>query len=158
MSQLVETDRALAALAVRVAERAAYLEYFVTATAPEGDAAEAGAARLFAGLGELLAHTGIRPLQEKIYGLGRVRRAVLAAREQALRARGLDAASPFTYVEGEPAAGGDFAGVQLWGAAPVGSQVPDLATVTAAGCAARRWLTPTMRLLYLPCVRLISRT
>lgn len=153
MSQLVETDRALATLAVRVAERATVLEYFVTATAPEGTAAEAGAERLFAELGDLLARSGIRPLQEKIYGLGRVRRPVLAARERAFCARGVDAASPFTYLEGAPAAGGDFAGVQLWGAAPVGSQLPDLATVTAAGCAARRWLTPTMRLLYLPCVR-----
>jgi len=78
--------------------------------------------------------------------LTKERAAVLRARGAALRSRGLDATSPFSYIEGAPACAGGFAGVQLWAVrGPV-------RTVRHPGGRGRLWREGGRSFLYLPAV------
>ena len=129
-------------------------EYYVTAAVvdprPDVDAARA----CYAELAELVASHAIEPIQEKIYGHIDIRRDVLAARATEFRARGLDAALPVTFIEGGPAGGGRFAGVQLWGMSGAAPGVTSVRTVAGPrGFAGRLWTGPGFRMLYQPCVR-----
>jgi enamine deaminase RidA (YjgF/YER057c/UK114 family) len=97
-------------------------------------------------LAEVLRAQGLAPVREQIFGTIAQRRAVLAQRKAALRARGLAASLPFGYIEGAPVQGGGFAGVQLWAVrAPV-------RTVRHPGGLGRLWSEGGRCFLYLPAV------
>jgi enamine deaminase RidA (YjgF/YER057c/UK114 family) len=82
-----------------------------------GSAGEA-AARLFRALAEVIAEHGISVLSERVYALRSAREEVLARRAEALSAKGLASDAPVTFLQGTPASGEAFGGVQLWGVTP----------------------------------------
>ena len=123
-----------------------YLHFFLTAPAFQ-DPAEA-----YRRLAEQVRASGLEPLSEKTYGTLKIRSKVLEARRSAFRDLGLDADLPLTYLEGRPAAGGEFAGVQLWGIARQRVSDPGVRSVPVPGGTARLWETPGFRLLHVPSI------
>jgi enamine deaminase RidA (YjgF/YER057c/UK114 family) len=102
-------------LSVRAFPRAdGRADYYLTAAAAPGLTAGEAARRVYSEICATIAAQGLEPVQEKIYGLLREQPAVWKARESALRDHGLAASLPASYVEGRPASGDGFAGVQLW--------------------------------------------
>ncbi len=77
-----------------------------------------GAARLFSALADVLAEHGISVLSERVYALRSAREELLARRAEALSAKGLTSSTPVTFLQGTPASGEAFAGVQIWGVTP----------------------------------------
>ena len=73
------------------------------------------AAPVFEALAQVLATERIAVLHEKIYAVRSAYAAVRQAREAALALAGLGGDWPVTLLEGTPASGAGFAGVQLWG-------------------------------------------
>lgn len=146
------TTRTLGTLELRTLERPWCTEYYVTATI-DGPCADVDAARAcYADLAELIARHAIEPIQEKIYGHLDTRRGVMAARADEFGGHGLDAALPVTFIEGRPAGGGRFGGVQLWGIAATAPDLTSVRTVDGPRGAGRLWTGPGFRMLYQPCV------
>ena len=112
-----------------------YLHFFLTVL-PSQDPAEA-----YSRLAEQVKASGVEPISEKAYGTLAIRSEVLEARRSAFREHGLDADLPLTYLEGRPAAGGEFAGVQLWGIARQSVLDPGVRSVPVPGGTARLWET-----------------
>jgi len=138
---------------LRASARPTFTEYHLTATiegpAPFGSAAD----ELFARVAALLVEHRIQPIQEKLYGCTAVRDNVLARRDAVWRLRGLDRTMPVTWLQGTPLAGCDFAGLQLWGVAPVDGE-PCVETVqNAVTGRGRLWRGPGFQMLHLPAVR-----
>lgn len=124
---------------VRSTPRRGFDEVFLTAAAADVQAA----GHTFAGLAAALRQHGVEPLAEKVYGALVDKEAILAARAAALREQGLEPSLPCTFVDGAPAAGGGFGGVQVWGIrARTGH---GLQTVPGG----RLWQAPTFRVLQL---------
>lgn len=127
-----------------------FLHAHLSAVPASGAAEEAREA--YGSLAERMKSGKIEPISEKVYGALDARGAVLDARRAAYEARGLDPSLPLTYLEGRPAGGGRFAGVQIWGVAGRGSRGPGVETVPAGSSTARLWSAPDFRLLHVPAV------
>lgn len=139
---------------VRAARRESYVEYFLSGSAEEGVTSSEAAKALYAQVAAALALEGIRPIQEKIYGATSARDAVLSARREELRRRGLDPSPAVTWVEGAPlVTTSAFAGFQLWGIAPREGRV-SVETVERPGAPPARCVKGEgFRLVYLPAIR-----
>lgn len=124
---------------LRSASRTGFDEVLLTASASGVGEAPA----TFAALADTLQRRGVLPLSEKVYGAAVDRAVVLAARAAALRDHDLDPELPYTYIDGRPAGGGGFAGVQLWGIA--NARQHTVQTVPKG----RLWQSPTFRVLHL---------
>ena len=94
----------------------------------------------------------IQPIQEKIYGLTRVRDEVLRHRDSIYRLRGLDRTMPVTWIEGTPLLGGELGGVQIWGVAPRNGEPCVTTTENPVTGRGRLWTGVDFRMLHLPAV------
>ncbi|MFV2069288.1 MAG: RidA family protein [Pirellulales bacterium] len=141
-------------LATLVFERDSFTEFYLTGTVDRGQATIESVETLYAEVADVLAENGIETIQEKIYGIGHAREAILATRKAAMLDRGLDPALPLTYVDGRPIDGSDFAGIHLWGIVPHGpNQTVTTTFDDRQRPAGRLWAGDDFRLLYLPFVR-----
>jgi enamine deaminase RidA (YjgF/YER057c/UK114 family) len=140
-------------LEIRTSERETFSEFHITANAEGAAPAWIAAEAVYAQIAPLLAREGIQPIQEKLYGLTRVREEVLRQREAAYRSFGLDRTIPVTWVEGVPLQHCDFVGVQIWGVRARNGE-PCVKTVdNPVTGRARVWEGAGFRMLHLPCVR-----
>ena len=98
----------------RSVDRATHTEYFLTATPAAGQ----GPREVFAEAADFLSKNRVQVLQEKVYGLRSKRAQLLSARKEELARRDLDTSFPITFLQGPPAAGGEFSGLQIWGVVP----------------------------------------
>jgi enamine deaminase RidA (YjgF/YER057c/UK114 family) len=140
-------------LEMRASEHATFTEFHITATVEGAMRVGTAAEDLFSQVAGALAHRRIQPLQEKLYGLSRVRADVLKCRDAIYRQRGLDRTMPVTWIQGTPLQGCEFVGLQLWGVARRdGSEC--VATVeNAVTGRGRVWTGDGFRMLHLPGVR-----
>jgi enamine deaminase RidA (YjgF/YER057c/UK114 family) len=107
-------------------------------------------ARLFDALASLIAEQGISVLSEKVYALRSAREEVLQRRTEALSAKGLGRDAPVTFLQGTPASGQAFAGVQLWGVTPRAGAGQRVEAVERDGqVGGREWIGPDFRQLVL---------
>jgi enamine deaminase RidA (YjgF/YER057c/UK114 family) len=114
-----------------------------------GSAGDA-ASRLFHSVAEVIAEHGICVLSERVYALRSAREDVLQRRAEALSAKGLGRDTPVTFLQGTPASGEAFAGVQLWGVTPragAGQRVEDVER--DGQIRGREWIGPDFRQLVL---------
>jgi enamine deaminase RidA (YjgF/YER057c/UK114 family) len=134
----------------RQVAHATHTEWYLTAR-PAADRPPAKAAcDAFTAVAGLLAEQGISVLQEKIYGLRGSREEILGQRGEVLSQRGLDAGSPVTFLEGAPASGAAFGGVQLSGVASRPGAGQRVETIRWQGRATgREWIGPDFRQLAL---------
>lgn len=133
-------------LSVRSADRGTHVEAHLVA----GPAASPRDA--FAALAEELVSAGIQPVQERIYGAAEAAPRILEDRRAEFLRRGLDPSLPATFVDGAPADGGEFGGVQVWGVSPrSGGGV--VTTLEADGVRGRLWEGPGFRLAALASLR-----
>lgn len=123
--------------AVLTTTRRDFTEVFVTAFGHDGPRATWDA------VAAVLREHDCEPIAEKVYGASIARSDILAARAEALRRHGLAADLPCTFLDGAPCAGGDFAGVQIWGVR--GDEVHEVRTVPGG----RLWQGPAFRALHL---------
>ena len=106
------------------------------------------AAPVFEALARVLATERIAVLHEKIYALRSAHASVRHAREAALALAGVGGDWPVTLLEGTPASGAGFGGVQLWGVTAGASQRVE--TVVWRGRPmGREWSGPDFRALVL---------
>lgn len=136
----------------RASERETFIEYHVTATFDGPAAAGPAADELFDAVAAVLGEHRIQPIQEKIYGLTRVRDEVLRRRDSIYRLRGLDRTMPVTWIEGTPLPGGELGGVQIWGVAPHGGEPCVTTTENPVTGRGRLWTGAGFRMLHLPAV------
>jgi len=140
-------------IVARSTEHPPHTEWFLTGTPAAAEAGPAEARALFAEAAKLLADEGIQAMQEKVYGLREQREAILAARREEYARHDVDAAVPVTFLEGPPARGGSFGGLQLWGASPKKPGARLVATVEMGGRpVGRRWTGPDYALLHLAAI------
>ncbi len=139
-------------LSIRTSERTTFTEYHVTATLDAPATAASAAHQVFAAVATALVAHRIQPIQEKLYGLTRVREEVMGVRDGIYRGHGLDRTMPVTWIEGTPLHGGEFTGLQIWGVASRDGE-PCVQTVenpvTGRG---RVWNGAGFRMLHLPAV------
>ncbi|MGC4116929.1 MAG: RidA family protein [Myxococcales bacterium] len=126
-----------------------HTEWFLTGTPAAAKAGPAEAKAVFAQAATLLAEKNIQVMQEKVYGLRPQREALLSARREEYARRDLDTRVPVTFLEGPPAQGGSFAGLQIWGASPKKSGEKLITTIEKNGAAiGRRWTGEDYKLLH----------
>jgi enamine deaminase RidA (YjgF/YER057c/UK114 family) len=114
-----------------------------------GSAGE-GAARLLPALAEVIAEHGISVLSERVYALRSAREEVLELRAKALSTKGLASDAPVTFLQGTPASGEAFGGVQLWGVTPRAGAGQRVELVERDGqVVGREWIGPDFRQLVL---------
>ncbi|MCE9583410.1 MAG: hypothetical protein K8T20_13070 [Planctomycetes bacterium] len=140
-------------LELHATERGSFTEYHLTGTSGKRGGTEENADTLFANVASSLAAEGIQPIQEKVYGLTRVKQGVLRRRAEAYGRRGLDAGVPVTWIEGAPIEGGEFGGVQVWGIAPQGGSSVVTTVKNGSTGTGRCWTAKNFRMVYLPFVR-----
>jgi enamine deaminase RidA (YjgF/YER057c/UK114 family) len=150
---LASTSRDSDRLVVRQVVHPTHVEWYLTGR-PISDAGFAGAAsEVFEAIANLLATRAVLPLQEKIYGLARAHSLLLERRAKAFSERGLVLDWPVTILEGIPASGADFAGVQLRGVTPRPDAGQRVETVVSQGkSVGREWIGPGFRELHLSAV------
>lgn len=137
---------------IRSSPHETFTEFHVTAILVTPSAAGTAAQEVFASVAAALAEHRIQPMQEKLYGLTRVRDEVLRVRDGIYRGHGLDRTMPVTWIEGTPLHGGEFTGVQIWGVASSGGE-PCVRTVKDPVVGrARLWTGDGFRMLHLPSV------
>lgn len=139
-------------MVARKSEHPTHTEWFLTGV-PSARADPDPPDAVFRRLAERLAAERITVLHERIYGRRAAHPHLLTARAAALAAAGVTADWPVTVLDGAPASGADFGGVQLWGVSlPPGSN-QHVQTVTSSDAAARIvgrvWSGPDFRLLLL---------
>lgn len=145
-------NRGTCRIEVKASERGTFTEYHLTATVEGPGAAGPAAEQLFNAVAAELMARRIQPIQEKLYGLSRVRAEVIKWRDRIYRLRGLDRTMPVTWIEGEPLQTGEFAGVQIWGVASADGQ-PCVRTVdNAVTGRGREWTGAGFRMLHLPAI------
>ena len=108
-------------LDVRATERESFTEYHLTGTLDGSRDRGAAADALFARIAAIVSEQGIQPIQEKLYGLPRIRADILKRREAQYRRHELDLSVPVTWIVGTPLREGDFVGLQAWGIVPRGA-------------------------------------
>lgn len=146
------TPAGVCQLVVRAIRHDTFTAYHLTATLDRPAAAEAAAEEIFVRVAAALVEHRIQPIQEKLYGLVRVKDAVLRRRDAVYRQRGLDRTMPVTWIEGTPLQGGEFTGVQVWGVASASGE-PCVHTVeNPVTGRARLWTGAGFRMLHLPAV------
>lgn len=138
---------------VYVTARASFDEYHVTATVVGHRDAGAAADALLRQTAAVLLEHNILPMQEKLYGLTRLRADVLARRETVYRQHELEVAVPISWIEGVPLQACGFVGQQIWGIVPHDSRMRLTTVVNPATGPARLWTAPDFRMLHLPAVR-----
>ena len=152
MKTNLTSQRGACHIQVRTSARDTFTEYHLTAVVAGPGSAGPVAESLFAALAAELVARRIQPVQEKIYGLARVRKEVLRQRDRIYRLRGLDRTMPVTWIEGGPLQSDELAGVQIWGVAPADGQ-PCVRTVeNAVTGRGREWTGAGFRMLHLPAV------
>jgi enamine deaminase RidA (YjgF/YER057c/UK114 family) len=105
---------------------------------------------VFRALAGFIAEHGISVLSERVYALCSAREDVLRRREEALSANGVGDVAPVTFLEGTPASGREFGGVQLWGVTPRAGAGQRIETLEQGGnLAGREWLGRDFRYLVL---------
>lgn len=105
---------------------------------------------LFQAVAAVIAEHGISVLSERVYALRSAREGVLQRRAEALAARGIGREAPVTFLEGTPASGQAFGGVQLWGVTPRAGAGQRVEAVEWDGqVRGREWLGPDFRQLVL---------
>jgi hypothetical protein len=107
-----------ATLVTRALEHESHVDWFLTGRPVTVSSAAETAREVFGQAADFLAANHIQVLHEKVYGLRIERDRILAERRSALANRGLDPSVLVTFLEGVPADGGRFGGVQIQGAAP----------------------------------------
>lgn len=137
----LQTD--LAVLSNLSRSRDGFREFFLTA-ATEEPVDVAWALGAYEAIAAAVVEQGIQPIAEKIYGTIRGRDRVLANRRAVLRDHDLADTVPVTFVEGCHPAGGEIAGIQVWGIAARGDR-HRVRTVPGG----RLWQAPGFRLLHL---------
>jgi enamine deaminase RidA (YjgF/YER057c/UK114 family) len=134
---------------VRLVEGERFALGFLTGRKDPTLGPEEAARSLFGDLADTLVRNGIRPVQEKVYGLSDRREEWLSYREAAYRAAGLDPGSPSpAYHMGRAGDAEAFRGVQIWGVVPKGD---DVAVASVPG--GRLWTGPDFRILLVPGIR-----
>jgi enamine deaminase RidA (YjgF/YER057c/UK114 family) len=108
---------------------------------------------LMTGAAALLQERRLTPILEKLFASKELHDPLRIARANVLRERGLDPTTPFTLLEGAPADGPGFAGLQIMAVSTAEGE-PDVSTVPGAGAVGGRlWRGTDMRLLHLARVR-----
>jgi enamine deaminase RidA (YjgF/YER057c/UK114 family) len=145
-------------LNVQATDRASFTEYHLTGTLDgTGDPRDV-ADRLLSHVAATIAERRIQPIQEKFYGLPRIRADILKRREAHYCHQEVDLTVPVTWVAGIPLREGDFVGLQVWGVTPrvSGTSVTTVENpVTGRG---RLFSGPGFRMLHLPFVRGLNRS
>jgi len=151
-TNLIETS-GVCRLEMRAVEHTSFTGYYLTAMVDGAMPAEAAADHLFGQVAATLAHRGIQPIHEKLYGLTAARDEVLKRRDAIYRGHGLDRTMPVTWIQGAPVQGCDFAGLQLWGIAPLDGERCVATVENPATGRGRLWTGRGFRMLHLPSVR-----
>ncbi len=142
---------------LRTLARPSFTECYLTVIG-QPDLPSAGGAAIFEELAAALDSTGAQPIQEKVYGPLGQRRELLAARQSAYQARGLDSALPCTFVDGKPGEDRGPLAVQLWGVVPAAGSATSVKTVGLdSGRPGRLLAAPGLRLLLVPEVTGVDR-
>jgi len=95
---------------------------FVTAS-PAGPAdARQGAADVYRGVAEFLSEHGMLAVHERIFGSLAAHDEIVGSRGEQLARKGIDPATPVTYLQGNPLWGRGLAGVNLMAIRPAGPQ------------------------------------
>jgi enamine deaminase RidA (YjgF/YER057c/UK114 family) len=135
---------------VKRVEHPTHDEWYLSGRPSPGAGTLGGAAEVFAAAAGELADYDITPLHEKIYATRHSHDTILEQRNLALSARGIVADWPVTVLEGTPASGAHFGGVQLWGVTPKPDSGQRVETVVVNGrMTAREWMGPDFRELVL---------
>jgi enamine deaminase RidA (YjgF/YER057c/UK114 family) len=151
-TNLIETS-GVCRLEMRALEHASFTGYYLTAMVDGAMPADAAADHLFEQVAATLAHRGIQPICEKLYGLTGARAEVLSHRDAIYRGHGLDRTMPATWIQGTPVQGCEFAGLQLWGIAPHDREKRVATVENSATGRGRLWTGRGFRMLHLPSVR-----
>jgi len=86
---------------------------FITATITQQTPARQAAEDVYQAVGELLSDRGLVVVQERVFGSLSDHDAILEVRNAQLALKGIDPATPVTYLQGNPLWGGGLAGVNL---------------------------------------------
>lgn len=135
------------------AERSSFAEIHLADAYPEG-ADSRVARRSFDGLVERVAAQHVQLLHEKVYGTASDREELLALRNDAFRARGMEPPAAVTFLDGAPPAGAGLAGWQAWGIVPGSDGAMGVSDVAfPMSPPGRLWTWGDTRLLLQPAVR-----
>lgn len=146
-------EHAVDTIQIRTLERPWCTEYYLTAAVDDPTASVDTVQTRYGEIAGLVASRDIQPIAEKIYGRADAREEVLAARGVQLLRHGLDPGLPVTFIEGRPASGAIFGGVQLWGITAKSPDVTEVRSLPSPGLpSARLWTGPGFRMLYQPSV------
>jgi enamine deaminase RidA (YjgF/YER057c/UK114 family) len=104
---------------------------------------------VFDALAELIVQNNISVLMEKIYALHPAREEIFQRRMQAWSRKGLETDAPVTFLQGTPASGGAFGGVQVWGVTPRPGAGERIEAVEWGQIRGREWIGPHFRQLVL---------
>jgi len=139
---------------VRRVDYPTHTEWFLTGLPTVADgvsAASVAATPIFEALARILATERIAVLQEKVYALRSAYASIQHARRAALAFAGITEDWPVTLLEGTPARGAAFAGVQLWGVT-AGERQRVETVVWRGRPLGREWSGPDFRALLLASV------
>jgi len=134
-------------------EHSSFTGYHLTATVDGAMASGAAADDVFEQVAAALVDRRIEPVHEKLYGMSGSRAEVLKSRDAAYRRHGLDRTMPVTWIQGAPLQGCDFAGLQLWGIAPVDGEKCVATVENPVTGRGRLWTGRGFRMLHIPGVR-----
>ena len=95
---------------------------FITATITQQTDARQAAKDVYQAVGELLSDRGMATVQERVFGSLSDHDAILDVRAAQLALKGIDPATPVTYLQGNPLWGAGLAGVNLMAVKPAGPQ------------------------------------
>lgn len=150
MGGIASGKPAVDGLSVRALERDSYTEYFLTARPGSGTPLSPG--EFFSAVAGTIIDNGIQTIQERIFGCLDDRRELLAARESAYKAAGVEVRGA-AYIEGAPIDGAPYGGLHLWGIAPRDSDDSPVADVDCPGkLRGRLWTGEDFRFLQLSLV------
>jgi len=121
------------------------LAFVTVRAAPAGGAYSLAPEVAYRALRDALGQNGLRILQERVFGSCAVAEAVLQARTAVLGAD-LDDGGPVTFVDGEPAWGGELAGIQVLACPAAGAGRIEVLRQRGQSIG-RAWLRPTHDLL-----------
>ena len=140
-------------LDVRATERESFTEYHLTGTLDGSGDPGVTADTLLAQVATKVAERGIQPIQEKLYGLPRIRADILKRREAQYRRQELDLSVPVTWIVGTPLREGDFVGLQAWGIVPRGAGTGVTTVENPVTGRGRLLAGRGFRMLHLPFIR-----
>jgi enamine deaminase RidA (YjgF/YER057c/UK114 family) len=137
-------------LVVRQVPHPTHVEWYLTGRPdPDSDSLDESK-RVFSALADVLAAQNIVPFAEKIYGVRTSHASLLGHRTESLAKYRLAPDWPVTIVEGAPASGAEFGGVQLWGITPRPESGQRVETIVGpGGIRGREWIGPDFRELVL---------